>query len=59
MQHLFQDVRGNVNQFFPMFGQFVCHDFILTAGLRAASDCCSAPGANVIKLFTNVIYEFS
>jgi hypothetical protein len=59
MQHLLQDVRGNVNQLFPMFGQFVCHDFLLTAGQKAVSDCCSAPGAIVIKHFTDVIYKFS
>jgi hypothetical protein len=55
IQHLLQDVAGNVNQLFPMFGQFVCHDIILTAGQKAVADCCSAPGANVIKLFMAVI----
>ena len=39
-----QNVPGIVNQFFPMFAQFLCHDFILTQTQAVVSNCCSPLG---------------
>lgn len=50
--HTDQSNPGKVNQFFPMFGQFVCHDFILTESLKAVANCCVTPGIND---FTNCL----
>ena len=46
--HLDQDVpsRG-VNHFFPIFGQFVAHDFILTGTQNADTSCCTSPAVSV------------
>jgi peroxidase len=40
--HSDQDVPSDRDQLFTMFGQFVCHDFIATAGQTAVSDCCTS-----------------
>ena len=50
--HSDQNVPGNVNQFFPMFAQFLCHDFILTQTQAVVPDCCSPLG---ITDFTNCL----
>ena len=40
--HSNADVTTNTDQFFTMFGQFVCHDFILTTTQNAVTDCCTS-----------------
>ena len=39
--HTDQDEPSNLDQYFPMFGQFVCHDFILTAPQTGNPNCCA------------------
>ena len=50
--HSDQNAPGIVNQFFPMFAQFLCHDFILTQTQAVVPDCCSPLG---ITDFTNCL----
>ena len=38
--HTDQDVRSDRDQFFTMFGQFVCHDIISTPNQGVVKDCC-------------------
>lgn len=42
--HNDSDVPSTQDQLFTMFGQFVCHDLLLTPTQRVVSNCCSTAG---------------